>query len=442
MSCSVANTHIDQTVKPPAQTPLFDEPRDPDTSLITIESRSAPLNKAQQLFNRLVAKIRVQRERLLQWQSFTTRHDARVFTEYLPLQAELGRAQRELVVVIDALLQQPAGGKAQGRAVRSQLGRLLLGLLEPLMEAGPDAELEAIFDRHSSVSRSELQQEELEVTEALLQDLLGKEAMRGHGAQSADELLQHAMQKMQAQAESEELARSAKRDAKREAKQQAKAAQRRGSPASAPGSADTLLSKKEQAAKEASQSVREVYRKLASALHPDRATDTADQERRTAMMKRVNQAYDANDLLGLLSIQIEIEQIDAEHLAQVSAARLTHYNQVLREQLAQLEAELESHLMPLCVTMELRPDDPTLTPQRVENSFNADLALLRLDIQQVRDDALTLADPKLRVARLKEIQQVQRDDDEAERADDFDGLMSMLDAMAFAAPQPRRRGRR
>ena len=59
-----------------------------------------------------------------------------------------------------------------------------------------------------------------------------------------------------------------------------------------------------QAALEASQSVRDVYRKLVSALHPDREADGAERERKTALMQRANQAYERNDLLELLDDRV------------------------------------------------------------------------------------------------------------------------------------------
>ena len=44
-------------------------------------------------------------------------------------------------------------------------------------------------------------------------------------------------------------------------------------------------------ADETSLSIREVYRKLVSALHPDREPDPQERARKTALMQRVNQAY-------------------------------------------------------------------------------------------------------------------------------------------------------
>ncbi|HWX03659.1 J domain-containing protein, partial [Collimonas sp.] len=90
----------------------------------------------------------------------------------------------------------------------------------------------------------------------------------------------------------------------------------------------------------ASQSVREVYRKLASALHPDREQDPLEHARKTALMQRVNIAYDKKDLLGLLELQLEIEQIDQSRINSLSEQHLQHYSRVLTEQSAELRDEI------------------------------------------------------------------------------------------------------
>ena len=55
--------------------------------------------------------------------------------------------------------------------------------------------------------------------------------------------------------------------------------------------------RREAEVQQATPSVREVYRKLASALHPDRETDE---------QQRVNEA---DDLLALLELQIEFREV-------------------------------------------------------------------------------------------------------------------------------------
>lgn len=57
-------------------------------------------------------------------------------------------------------------------------------------------------------------------------------------------------------------------------------------------------------------------------------------------MQQANQAYDRNDLLTLLTLQLDLEQIDSSHLASLPDDRLLHYNQVLKEQLAALVQEV------------------------------------------------------------------------------------------------------
>ncbi len=422
-------------MRQPTQPSLFDtEPVDA-SSLIAIEAQREPLTKAQQLFNRLVDKIRVQRAALQHWQEFVLRHQQRLAAELEPLHRELLDVQRQLVRRVHDILTGSAPGKGQalGRNQRNQLTRLLLELVESVLLHAPDAEMEALYDEHSSVSLAEQRREELELTEAFLGDLFGEDALRGHAADNADDLLRHARQKMQTRAEQEAIAREAKKDAKRQAR-----ATKRGRP----HAADQALDKQQQAAKEASQSVREVYRKLASALHPDRSADAADHERRTALMKRVNQAYDGNDLLGLLTIQIEIEQIDAEHMARVPSEQLAHYNQVLREQLAQLEAEVQSLVAPFAFTLDLAPAQIVASPALVERALRDDIATARHAVAQLRGDLAAFGDPQQLRQRLKDMARSERDATAEEydmSLDDFDALLAQMES---AAPPRRARRRR
>ena len=115
---------------------------------------------------------------------------------------------------------------------------------------------------------------------------------------------------------------------------------------------------------QAQQSLRTVFRKLASALHPDRASDAADAERRTALMQRANAAYAADDLLALLTLQLEIEQIDAAHLRGASEAQLKHFNAVLQEQFDELQSEIALKERAFCAEFSLRPRQ-TLHPAKL-----------------------------------------------------------------------------
>lgn len=242
--------------------------------------------------------------------------------------------------------------------------------------------------------------------------MLGIELGDQHGAANLEELFAKAEQELQEKMIQEQQAREQRQAKKRKKRTEEAEAMR------------------EQAAKEVSQSVREVYRKLASALHPDRETDLAVRQQRTEQMQRVNQAYEAGDLLSLLNIQLELEQIDADHLASLSAQRLAHYNQTLKEQLAELKAETDAIIAPF---MQLVPFTRNLTPDVVDHALSDEIARMGGMIHQIKVDLENCKDPKVLAARLKATKHQNGLDEFA----DLDALMDI-----FAPEPPMRRKKR
>jgi hypothetical protein len=151
---------------------------------------------------------------------------------------------------------------------------------------------------------------------------------------SSDELLKRLQEQMQQQMAADQ----AQHDTKAAKRPKSAAQQRR-----------------DDEAQMATRSVREVFRKLASALHPDRETDAAQRQAKTALMQQANQAYANNDLLTLLELQLRIEQVDAGHLAQADAQRIKHYNKVLTEQLGEIKNELDRVEMGFRMDFDLEP---------------------------------------------------------------------------------------
>jgi hypothetical protein len=207
------------------------------------------------------------------------------------------------------------------KAERGTLRELLCEAASELLAArGEDADLKALFDKHAEVDFDTEQREMMRAMKGLAEAMTGLDLGDDEGIDTDKDLFARLQQGLQEQAAAEEAQRSAK-----SARRRKSAAQQR----------------REAEAQQATQSVREIYRKLASALHPDRETDERQREAKTALMQRVNQAYEANDLLALLELQLQIEQIDASHIANAGEQRLKHYNKVLSEQLAELKAEVE-----------------------------------------------------------------------------------------------------
>ena len=413
----------------PAQPSLFDEPlaaaAEPALILVTIPTAAAAQSKTQRAFNRLVGQIQLQRESLAQWQQYELRYHQRLATELQPVQARLREARRALVTLLDQLLCEPKTKPHLTKAQRRKLGAWIPELAGSLLADGPDAEVEAIFDRHGDVSHADLRQAELAEAQALFGHLLGEDLTEGdgHQAQSLDELMQQAAERLAAQAQAQ---------AQREARAQQTP---RGH------QAETARQRQEDAAKQTSQSVREVFRKLASLLHPDRETDGAERARKTTLMQQANQAYQADDLLTLLTLQLQTEQIDSLHLAGLPDARLHHYNQVLREQLRVLQQEVQVCAEPY--RLALGRAGRQLTPATVDAALAQDIAMLQQSLQIVAADTVALRDPATRRAAIDELDLPELGEQDDEAPDAFEALLLMEALAGAAAFRPaRKKGRR
>jgi hypothetical protein len=146
--------------------------------------------------------------------------------------------------------------------------------------------------------------------------------------------------------------------------------------------------KAEQDAQRISQTVREVFRKLASALHPDRAEagmPAAALAERTALMQRANSAYEANDLLALLELQLAIEQVDVAQAANIAASQVRHFNKVLVEQLRELEQEIDGLQHSLCRSYSL-DIDKRLDPAKLEALYKEEMRELQMAKSRIEHD--------------------------------------------------------
>jgi len=294
-----------------------------------------------------------------------------------------------------------------------------MSLLDAVLSQGDDEALAVLREKHTRHSAKEDQRLEMELAESLLTDVLGLEVDENHGASSVEELLEHAHRKAQQRAPFHRVDEheSGRRFKRSEAE-------------------DAVRAKREQAAKEVNQSLRDVFRKLVSALHPDREPDSTERVRKNQLMQRVNQAYEANDLLTLLGLQLEIEQIDATHLSSTSAERLAHYNQILREQLTRLEAELESIVEPYRELMGLG-SGRALTVTEVDRTLTMDITQLREALRQLTQDLVAFRNPVQLRARLRQYDL----EDEPGELEAVQAMMEIATMLGDDRP-PRRRPRR
>jgi hypothetical protein len=127
-------------------------------------------------------------------------------------------------------------------------------------------------------------------------------------------------------------------------------------------------------------------------------------------MQKANQAYAANDLLTLLELQLQVEQIDASHIAKASNDRLKHYNKVLSEQLQQLKHELARVEAGFRFDFNLEPGWG-LDPRKLGPLLDGHARQLRAELQRQQRDLLMLEDVTATKRWLKRQQQLLRQAD-------------------------------
>jgi hypothetical protein len=88
-------------------------------------------------------------------------------------------------------------------------------------------------------------------------------------------------------------------------------------------------------------SIATIYKELAKILHPDLEQDPERKQRKVVLMQELTVAYRNNDLHTLLRLELEWIQGEEGNLDRMTEEKLAVYNQVLKDQVAELENQLE-----------------------------------------------------------------------------------------------------
>ena len=361
------------------------------TLRIAPQTDKPTLSKAQQAFNNLVAKIETRRAQLVQWQAVVQLCQQKVASDYMPAMQAFKKGQADMVRGLDQALDQKGLTKVEREAVQG----IICSIAERLVAETGDETLKAIYNKYSNDDFDTEAAAELEHMKQSMRDLFGVDVGDAAGVNSPEDLLAKIEAQMAQEALQAEQAPPPKR--KKTAKQLAREAEKKAED------------------DQTSLSIREVYRKLVSALHPDREPDLDERQRKTVLMQRVNQAYDKKDLLQLLELQLELEHIDAHSIAGMSEDRVKHFNKILKEQLAELEQEIEYVEMPLRAQFD-QHSFQTLTPASVMPQLNRDIADLKRHVKVIKQELGMLQDlPALKAwikAYRRQVKAMQREQDD------------------------------
>ena len=334
---------------------------------------SPTLSKGQRAFNALIKQIENRRKRLADWEAATVQFQSRYASEFLPLERTRTELQIRLVRSLDQVYEHDGFTKAE----RRKMSALIVDLARDLIDEDPS--LKPLYNKYSGTDfdrETALQAAEMK---SRLGAALGVDLGDDTDDHSEEALLQRARAHIEQGAEKKAAAAS-KREARRAA--------RHKSPKQLAAEA-----REEDEQAKINLSIREVYRKLASALHPDRETDPQERDRKTRLMQRVNEAYDKNNLLQLLELQLELEHIDQRSINHISEARLTHYNQILKDQVRELDRQIHRVETTFRYTYGYQQFGAP-PPDAVLQKLDIEIAALRHHVRNIEQDLAAFDDFK------------------------------------------------
>jgi hypothetical protein len=338
------------------------------------------LSNAQKKFNSLTRQIDKQKKLLLEWKETIPVYRQKVDQEYDPLVDTFDKYRAEMTQLFD----KNYDNKLFKKTDKAKLKHLICSISEDLIAQSDRDDLKPLFNKYSECDYDEMNQEE----DALIGDLMKNIAEKSFNVKLDDDVDISSPEKFQAHLH-EKLREQAEAQASAPVKERKKTKKQ-------------LEKEAREQEEEAltSQSVREVYRKLVAVLHPDRELDEQERERKTELMQRVNTAYGKKDLLQLLALQLEVEQIDPEHLSNIAENRLKHFNKILTGQLIELEQENQQIEQVFKLDLD-QPFYASLSPKQLMTIVAKDIQTVQGEIAHIQQELENFQQPVALKAWLK-----------------------------------------
>ena len=311
------------------------------TKPVLIKPGKVPLSKEQQAFNRLVNRIeKLQKQipdEINKLEQLNSLYNKDVFPNVL----ELGRLKIQMCHLLHEKRQEIKLSTAQNQKLDSLLYHFLndaFGVIEP------DEATKELYAKYSHASYAEelsLQESDVKkVFSDMLYDRFGLKLDPSLLTDNPD--FKKIEEELQKQWEQQEGGRKSKPKTKKQLEKE-------------------LLEEQKEALK--NKSIRSIYVALAKILHPDTELDEALKKEKEEMMKLVTVAYENRDLMQLLLLETQWIKKHDESLHKLEASTLNAYIHLLKDQVKELEAELEM--------LFLNPTFSAVAAYRHQNMQNA-----------------------------------------------------------------------
>ena len=296
-------------------------------SLVLVAPPDRPLTPAQRNFNRLVAQVEKLREKL---EREMRRLDAslKYHAEHLhPRLQRISALRKDLIRGLGPFLED----KHLSQKQRELLRMLIAEQLEmTVLEGGSldEDDLRRIFSRVHGVRYEDAAREELDEARSEMESMLSEfgievdlsdlspDTTEEEIAARMARVVAEMRDRVQEPPPEDERPRSKRHQQREERARQAEEARKKG--------------------------IASIYKQLARVLHPDLEPDPERRERKLAFMQELTAAYRSNDLHTLLRLELQWIEREERNLDRLTEEKLAVYNQVLREQVAELKDEIEN----------------------------------------------------------------------------------------------------
>ena len=341
---------------------------------LNVNGKGKLLSAGQKRFNRLLQSIDKLKAQIAELQALADTFPSLYASTLTPLRNQHRSYLRQMALSLDERLE----CKGLTAAQKSTLTEILCDFCAELAAAGDEA-MASLHDKHSPQSLREMAQEEAAAMSATMKSMLGDRLDADLEDETLDpmvriEALLRAAQELAAHEEEEEAQRH-----------------HHATASATPPSAARRKAVQQQA--DAKTLLRQVYRQLASALHPDREMEPAERLRKTALMSEANAAYGLQDLLALLHIQQRIALLEPGAIGEMPETKIAAMTTLLKQQASSLEHEmldrreqlqqefnLDFHQLPTAASLKRN-----LALQAQDLAYA--LAQMEDDLQMIQDDA-------------------------------------------------------
>jgi hypothetical protein len=373
------------------QNSLFDTPLEPAVThaMTLLDKPTVGMSKLQKDFIRYAQDIEAAQTRLAKIKALAQAQSSKREAALSKIDNQSLEIKHKTVLFLDARLSDKKGLTVNQRKMAA---RVICELAAELEGTPHGVDIQAIIQRHAApVSAAEAaEMEEMKKIFAEgISDAMGFEIDPDDLDKDPQAMFDKLQQQMGEEAE--------QRFAKQAARNTAKKTRKKLTPKqqAAEDKAKAFLANKEQ-------TLKTIYRKLSSALHPDRESDASLREQKNALMVDANKAYADKDLFALLRLQVKAQSYGNVGTA-IEDEQLRQINTMLKNQLMDAQAEVREVEHHIRASFGMNYGVP-ITQEMLDRVLKADVSESLSEVKYMTDQFTKMQkDDKFLKSWLKEM---------------------------------------